>query len=115
MSWHYAYNPYFWPSAGTVFSLLALSAYIWRRRSVPGAIPLMIGCLFAAVLAASSVMEYSAVDLAAKIAWGKFGAIFMLPGVTAVTCFFLEYSWPGRWLTRRNLTLLSIPGCWFWF
>jgi PAS domain S-box-containing protein len=29
--------------------------------------------------------------------------------VVATTCFVLEYAWPGRWLSRRNLALLSLP------
>ncbi len=33
----------------------------------------------------------------------------MVPMATAVLCFALEYGWPGRWLTRRNIVLLSIP------
>ena len=32
-----------------------------------------------------------------------------MPTAIAVLCFALEYAWPGRWLTRRNLVLLSIP------
>jgi signal transduction histidine kinase len=26
-----------------------------------------------------------------------------------MTCFVLEYTYPGRWLSRRNLTLLALP------
>jgi signal transduction histidine kinase len=88
--------------------LVALAVYS-GRRSVPGALPFTISCLFAAVWPAGSVLEYLAVDLAAKIAWFKFEAVWQLPIVTTITCFFLEYAWPGRWLTRRNLILLSIP------
>ena len=36
-----------------------------------------------------------------------------LPAVTAIACFVLEYAWPGRWLTRRNLILLSIAPLFF--
>lgn len=88
--------------------LLGLSVYSWQRRSVPGALPFAVGCLFAALWVASSFMEYAAVDVTEKIFWVKVQAACQLPAVTAIACFVLEYAQPGRWLTRRNLILLSI-------
>jgi hypothetical protein len=101
-TWNYAYTPYFWPSAGTALLLLGLATYSWRRHGVASALPLMIGCLFGAAYAAGSVMEYAAADLATKIFWSKSQTWFQMPIVFAVTCFILEYAWPGRWLTRWN-------------
>lgn len=109
MNGHYTYTPYIWSSFFTVILLIALSIYSGRRRNVPGALPFMIGCLFAALWAAGSVMEYAAVDVETKIFWVKFQGVWHLPVATIILCFVLEYAWPGRWLTRRNLTLLSIP------
>ena len=109
MTGPYQYTPAIWPSVLTVLLLTALAVYGWRRRSVPGALPFTIACLFAAGWAAGSAMEYAAVDLATKVFWVKIQANLQLPYATAVTCFFLEYTWPGRWLTRRVLALLSIP------
>jgi PAS domain S-box-containing protein len=57
---------------------------------------------------AGSVLELAALDVTTKIFWFKFQAVWQLPAATASTCFILEYAWPGRWLTRRNLALLSI-------
>jgi len=34
--------------------------------------------------------------------------VWHLPVATTIIIFVLEYAWPGRWLTRRNLTLLAI-------
>lgn len=109
MNERYAYSAYLLPSFITVLLLIALSIYSGYRRNVPGALPFMIGCLFAALWAAGSVMEYAAVDVAAKILWAKFQSAWQLPLVTAILCFGLEYAWHSRWLTRRNLILLSIP------
>jgi signal transduction histidine kinase len=109
MNWHFAYTPQNWPSLITVLFLMALSAYGWRRRNVPGALPFAFGCLFAALWAASSGMEYAAVDMTTKIFWFKVHAVWTLPTVVATTFFVLEYAWPGRWLTRRNIILMSIP------
>jgi signal transduction histidine kinase len=108
MNFPYAYTPTIWPSLLTVLLMLAMVLYSSRRHSVPGVLPYTIGVLFAAAWAAGSVMEYAATNLAAKIFWIKFQTACQLPAATAVTCFVLEYAWPGRWLTRRNLALLSI-------
>jgi len=107
MNWSYAYNPSTWPLILIVLLMLGMAIYSSRRISVPGAIPWMAACLFGAVWSAGSVMEYSTVDLAAKIFWVKFQTACQLPAATTMTCFALEYAWPGRWLTRRNLALLS--------
>lgn len=103
------YTPSLWPSFFTFVYLLALSAYSWRRHSVAAAVPFAVGSFFAALWAAGSVMEFTAVTEATKIFWFKFQAVVHLPIPTAVICFLLEYAWPGRWLTRRNLILMSLP------
>ncbi len=108
MSWNFAYTPQIWQSVFTTLLFIILIVFTQRRLSVPGALPFMIACMFAAAWAAGSVMEYAAKDLTTKIFLVKFQAACQLPAATAVTCFVLEYSWPGRWLTRRNLALLSI-------
>jgi hypothetical protein len=108
MTGSYAYTPQVWLSLLTVVLLVALAIFGWRRRNVPGAVPFTVGCLFAALWAAGSFMEYAVADVATKILWVKFQAVWQLPATTAITCFILEYAWPGRWLTRRNLALLSV-------
>ncbi len=67
MTWNYAYTPHIWLSVLTVLLLVALAIYSGRRRSVPGALPFTIACLFAALWATGSVMEYGAADLETKI------------------------------------------------
>ena len=108
MNGQYAYTPQIWPSVFTVILLIALAAYSLRRRSVPGALPFAIGCLLVVPLTVSQVMTYLAVDAKALLFWDRFDDMWWLPAATATTCFILEYAWPGRWLTRRNLILLSI-------
>ncbi len=108
MTWNYAYSPHIWPSLLALLFVLAMTFYSIPRRSVPGALPFLAGCLFSAAWAAGSVMEYAAVDLETKVFWVKFQVACQLPAATTATCFVLEYAWPGRWLTRRNLALLSI-------
>jgi signal transduction histidine kinase len=92
----------------TTLLLVVLCAYSVRRRSVPGALPFAAGCVFAGLWAAGSAPELAAADPTTKIFWVKFQAAWQLPATTAVTCFVLEYTRPGRYLTRRNVVLLSI-------
>jgi len=109
MTGAYVYTPGIWPPLAAAIFLAALSLYSWRRRGVPGALPLVAGALFGAAWMLGMALEAAAVDPTTKIAWHKFQAALLLPGVSATTCFALEYTWPGRWLTRRNLSLLSLP------
>jgi PAS domain S-box-containing protein len=109
VNWGYAYSPYIWPSLATISALILLAVYSWRRRQVPGALPFAVGSLFAAIWAAGALMEVSALDPSTKLFWFKFHGAVQLPAVTAITCFVLDYTWPGRWLTRRNLVLFSLP------
>jgi MprA protease rhombosortase-interaction domain-containing protein len=105
----YPYYLFIWLSVLTILLLIGLAGYCLRRRSVPGAMPLGIALILAALWAAGSIMQFSAGDSTAQIFWIKFQALWHLPAVIAVTYFLVEYVWPGRWLTRRNLILLSIP------
>lgn len=104
----YAYTPAIWPPIFTTLFLLALAVHGWRRRHVPGATPFVASCLFTAMWSFSFVLQYTAVTVMTTTLWLRFGLAWSLPAITAVTCFILEYTWPGRWLTRRNLALLSI-------
>jgi signal transduction histidine kinase len=96
-----------WLPIFTTLLLTSLGWYGWRQRNVPGALYFASGSLLAALWVAGSVLEMVATDPAMKVFWVRFQSVFMLPATTAVTCFIIEYTWPGRWLTRRNLALLS--------
>ena len=109
MTWNYAYTPHIWPSILMAVLMIVLSIYSGQRRSVPGATVLMITSLLAAAWAACALFETAAVDLATRIIWFKVQAVIQLPIITGITCFILEYTWPGRWLTRRNLAWLALP------
>ncbi len=105
----YAYTPHIWPPLLAAIFLAALSLGSWRRRAVPAALPLAAGTAFGVVWLLGVTLEVAAVAPAAAIAWHKFQAAWQLPAATAITCFALEYTYPGRWLTRRNLALLALP------
>jgi hypothetical protein len=110
MTWNYAYTPQIWPPILMAVLMTTLSVYCGRRRSVPGAIPLMVASLLAATWAVGSLLEYAAVDLPTKITWFKVQAATQVPIAIALSCFILEYAWPGRWLTRPQPGLVDLPG-----
>jgi PAS domain S-box-containing protein len=108
MNWQYAYTSHILPSIFTVMLLMAVAVYAWRRRNLPGASWFVIYCLLALPILAFHVIEYLAVDFETKIFWFNVEYLWWLPGTTAMTCFILEYAWPGRWATRRTLALLFV-------
>jgi PAS domain S-box-containing protein len=108
MSLSYVYSPNILPSIFAVVFMFVLAIYSFRHRDVPGALPFSIACWIGLLWSIGTIFEYAAVDIGLKIFWRKFQVIFQLPSATAITCFLLEYAWPKRWLTRRNLILLSI-------
>lgn len=105
----YAYTSDTWPPLLVAFFLAALSLYCWRRRDVSAARPLAVTMLIGAAVMLAMALQTAAIAPATKIAWYKFQGACLTPGVTAGTCFVLEYARPGRWLTRRNLLLLALP------
>ncbi len=109
MTGAYVYTFAIWPPLIAAIFLTALSLYSWRRRSIHAALPLAISLLFATLWLLGIALEVAAVAPAIKIAWHKFQAAWQLPTATATACFALEYAYPGRWLTRRNLILLVLP------
>ena len=104
--------PDIWPPLLGAIFLAALGLYSWRRRSAPGAMPSCHRLAVCGAVAAGNCLVAAAVAPATKIAWYKFQTVWQLPAVTAMTCFVLEYAYPGRWLTRRNLSLLALPCLW---
>ena len=108
MLWPYQYTPAIWPSFFTIILLTVLAVYAWHRRNLPGALPFVIYCLLSMAFLGAKVIEFLAVDFDTKIFWFNIGHPWWLPGTTALTCFVLEYAWPGRWVTRRTVALLSV-------
>jgi signal transduction histidine kinase len=108
MAWDPTYSPAIWPSLVTMLLLLTLAAYSWRRRSVPGALAFAISCLLAVPMTVGMFMTDHATQVEDRLFWCRFEYACILPCISAITCFILEYAWPGRWVTRRNLALLAI-------
>src|SRR5512139_3192805 len=106
---NYEYTPYIWPMLAPAVFTAVLVVFVWRRRSVPGALPLALAMLCTIPWARGAALEVAAVDVSTTLFSLTFQAIWFLPTNTALLCSVLEYADPGRWLTRRTLTLLAIP------
>jgi hypothetical protein len=109
MSWRLEYSPYIWPAIVSMVFPAVLAVYGWRRRSVPGAFPLIALMACCALWASGSALELASTDLSAKIFWAKVQSAWQPPLVTAGLWFALEYADLRRWLVRRNLVLLAVP------
>lgn len=96
------------PLAAALF-VAALGLHTWRRRDVPAGKPFLAASAFGSLLLLSMALETAAVAPAARIAWYQWQYAVQMLGVTAGTCISLEYAYPGRWLTRRNLAVLAVP------
>jgi PAS domain S-box-containing protein len=85
--------------------------YVWRRRPVPGSRTLVLIALAGAEWLVTYVLELRSVDPLTKDLWNKIQYVGIVVVPTAWLVFTLQYTNREKWLTRRNLVLLSIvPG-----
>ncbi len=109
MSGAYAYTPTILPLLLGAILLLITGLYSWQRRATPGARWLAAGSFLSCLMTLCTVLAMAAVSLAAKTGWQSFQLALLLPIVAATTCFALEYTSGGRWLTRHNFALVWTP------
>jgi len=105
----FAYNKDIWLPLAAALFVAALGLYTWRRRDVPAGKPFLAASAFGGLLLLGMALEAAAVTPAAKFAWYQWQYAMQMLAVTAGTSIALEYTYPGRWLTRRNLALLAVP------
>lgn len=80
----------------------------WLRRATPGATALALAMLASAEWSFFAAFEVAAVDLPAKILWGKIAYVGVCGLPTLWLMFALSYSRDGRSLSKRAKWLLSI-------
>ncbi len=105
----YAYSKDIWPPLAAALFVAMLGLYTWRSRDVPAGKPFLAASAFGSLLLLSIALETAAIIPAVKISWYQWQYALQMLAVTAGTCIALEYTCPGRWLTRRNLALLALP------
>ncbi|OGO35997.1 MAG: hypothetical protein A2147_10690 [Chloroflexi bacterium RBG_16_57_8] len=87
---------------------LALFARSWRYRSRPVATTFMVLMSALAWWSLSVVLEHSSPGLSAKIFWMKASYFGIVTMPAAWLVFSLQYADKEKWLTRRNLALLTV-------
>lgn len=92
--------------AGLTSILVAF--YLWRRRSTPAAKTLLILMAATAEWAFLSALHKVSPDLSTKILIAKMQYIGIVTVPPALLVFVLQYTGRERWLTNRNLILLTI-------
>jgi signal transduction histidine kinase len=89
--------------------MVAIGLYAWRHRDVPGGKPFLAMSVLTIPILLSIALEAAAVAAETALAHQKFQFILIIVTLTPVACMALDYAFPGRWLTRRNLVLLAVP------
>ncbi len=90
------------------FITSALAYYVWRRRSEPGAIPLVLLMLAVTEWSLGYAFELAGASLSAKMLGAKLQYIGVVIIPTVWLVLTLQYGGYEKWMTRRRLLLLSI-------
>ena len=75
---------------------------------MPAAKSFAVACIFGGLWALGVIGEISATELANKVLWIKFQALWKVPVTTAITCFVLQYAGLGHRLTTRTYVILVL-------
>jgi len=105
----YVYTSAIWLPLAAVVFLVVIGLYAWQHRDVPGGKPFLAMSVLTIPILLSIAFEAAAVAPETRLAHQKFQFILLIVVVTPVVCMVLDYAFPRRWLTRRNLVLLSVP------
>ncbi len=104
----YEFTPY---SGGLILAALvglAVAFVVWRRRTAVGAVYLALLELAVAEWAFAAAFEAAATTVSLKVLWSE----IEYPGIASAPLFFflfaMAYGQRARYLTRRNIALLSI-------
>ncbi|NWG20792.1 MAG: PAS domain S-box protein [Chloroflexi bacterium] len=102
--------PYTLPLLTSALLAIVIALTVWRRRTVPGAAPLMILSIAAAEWSFAYALEIAATPAAAAIFWARLQYLGIMTLPVAWILFALEYANLHHRLTRRALALLlAIP------
>jgi PAS domain S-box-containing protein len=106
MGWQY--TPYFFPLIAGALITLGLAIFAWRHRRTSGATSFTVLMSCVAWWSIGYAIQLSFIALRAKVIQSNINyvAIFVIP--LTWLAFALQYTGHEKWLTRRNLALLSI-------
>ncbi|MFH1137253.1 MAG: PAS domain S-box protein [Pseudomonadota bacterium] len=86
-----------------------LAVFLWARRSLPGACPLMAMMLAVAEWSLAYAFEYSSPGLEAKFFWSRVEWLGVILTPTFWIVFAHNFLGRKKWLTRRRFYFLALP------
>ncbi len=107
---HFQYTPYILPLIATAAVTLALAVYAFRHKDVRGALPFSLTMSLVVILAVSYALELSGTDLSTKLTGFNGSQIFFSFAPVCWLIMVLRFTGQDRWITRRNIALLLVPG-----
>jgi PAS domain S-box-containing protein len=105
---HWQYHPFLWPLAVAAAISIGLALFAWRRRWAPGAVSFTLLMLAVAWWSVGYALELGSADLEAKVVWSNLNFLGIVTVPASWFAFAAQYTNRQNWLTRRNLTLLTI-------
>ena len=87
---------------------VGLAVYAWLRRPATAVVPFAVLMVAVAIWSFGYAMEIASAGLAVKLFWARFQYLGIVVIPVAWLALSVEYTGQGRWLTLRNLALLSI-------
>jgi hypothetical protein len=103
-----AYSPYALLPFIALVAALVLMIRVWQYRTRPIARTFFMLMLALAEWSLAAVMEHISLELAAKVFWVKMTYLGITAMPVAWLIFTLQYSDREKWLTRRNIAMLTI-------
>lgn len=88
--------------------LTGIGIYAWRHRTIPGAASFGLLMFAVADWSLAYALELNSVELSAKMLWIRVEYVGIALAPLFWLVFALQYTGQGRWLSRRNLTLVSL-------
>jgi PAS domain S-box-containing protein len=102
------YTPFIIPIILSGVLSVAIVAFAWRRRNMPGAIPLAALMFAVALWSFTYALELGSTDLPTSIFSAKLEYLGIVAAPVAWLTFGLQYTHRDRWLTSRSLALLIL-------
>ncbi len=90
-------------------TMVILAAYSWQQSHVPGSRAFSLLMLAVGEWALGYAFELNTPGLAGKLFWTSFNFIGITTIPPTLITFILSYTGHARWLSRRNIFLLSMP------
>ncbi|RLC80087.1 MAG: hypothetical protein DRJ03_22355 [Chloroflexi bacterium] len=106
MNWQY--TPLVFPLLVPAAIVTWLALYAWKRRPVVGVIPFVVLMLAVAEWSLVYALRLSSIDLPSKLFWAKARYLGIVTVPTVWLIFVLQYTGREKWLTPRNIAVLTL-------